>query len=174
MSLHKGYSFDAAAALGIGKPSTEPLPTAAPGEVILRIPDGLTLHVLRKSPVGKILMWQMDWYDKYQWSNETLPAGIYLLRVPVPNSNRKTVGEQEAILPVGETLAPAVMVAAALICIRLQGGSDPLNDGWTRCREQSADGNRVVLTWVDGRLYVDDDWGGDRSGRLWAASVRTS
>jgi hypothetical protein len=147
------YALDAAAILGIGTPSTEPLPAPIPGEIVLRIPDSLSLQGLRDSPIGKQLMHQQDWYDKYQWSKEALPAGTYRLRVPVPGSNRKTASEQAAMLPAGEELAPVVLVAAALLCIQRQGGPDPLNGDWTRCAEQTAGGCRVGLTWYVGGLY---------------------
>src|SRR5207302_231647 len=98
--------------------------------------------------------------NKYPWSKKALPAGTYRLRVPVPKSNRKTASEQNAMLPAGENAAPVALVVAALLCIQLQGGSDPLNADWTRCAEQTVVGGRVVLIWSVGRLFVNDRWGG--------------
>jgi len=57
---HTGYCFDAAVLLGFGTASTVPLPAPLPGEIVLRIPDGLTLQSLRDSPVGKKLMHNQD------------------------------------------------------------------------------------------------------------------
>lgn len=147
--------FNAAAILGIGTPSTEPLPDAEPGFVTLRIPDGLTLRALRDSGVGKTLMYSQDWYDECPWAKEAAPTGTYRLRLPVPGSNRKTTREQVALLPAGETLAPVAFVAAALLCIRLRGVADPLSGGWTRCAELTAGGIRVALTWFGVRLIVN-------------------
>ena len=172
--MSNSYSFDAAALFGLGIPSADPLPTPIAGEVVLRIPAVLTLQTLRKSPVGRNLMHPHDWYDKYPWSSTALPAGTYRLRVPVPGSNRKTASEQDAMLPAGETSAPVVLVAAALLCICFQGGPDPLKNGWTNCLERAVDGDRVVLTWCDGRLGVIGSWGGGRDDYVWASSVRTS
>ena len=115
-----------------------------------------------------------DWYDKYPWSKDALPAGIYRLRVPVRDSNWKTASEQDAMLPAGETSAPVVLVAAALLCICLQGGPDPLKNGWTRCLERSIVGDRVGLTWNVGRLCVNSRWDDGRGDGVWASSVRTS
>ena len=168
------FSFDAAALLNIGTPSTDPLPVPVPGEVTLRIPNGLTFQALRKSPVGQKLMHDQDWYNEYPWSQEALPAGIYRLRIPVPDSNWKTASEQDALLPAGETSAPVVLVATALLCIALQEAPDPLPNGWTRCLERAVDGCRVVLAWDDGRLGVDDGWDDHRSAGVWPSSVRTS
>ena len=169
------HVFDAAAILGIGTPSTELLPDPEEGFVTLVIPDGLSLQTLRDSDVGKKLMHRQDWYDEYHWSSQTLPAGIYRLRIPVLASGRKTAGEQVAMLPAGETLAPVVLVATALLCIRLQGGSDPLNYAWTRCAEHLADCDHVVLSWSGGRLYVYVGfWDDDRLDSLVASSLRTS
>jgi hypothetical protein len=168
------YSFDAATLLGIGTGSTDPLPAPVPGEVVLRIPDGLTLQALRDSPVGKRLMHVQDWYDKYAWRQVALPAGSYRLRVPVPGSTNKTFAEQQALLPPSEQVAPVVLVAAALLCIRLQSGPDPLQNSWTRCLEQTAGGYRVVLCWLSDRLSVSGFWDGFRDDGLGMSSLRTS
>ena len=48
--MSNSYCFDAAALLGIGTPSADPLPAPVPDEVTLRIPDGLTLQNLRRNP----------------------------------------------------------------------------------------------------------------------------
>jgi hypothetical protein len=109
-----GYSLDAAAILNIGTPSADPLPAPIPGEIILRIPDGLTLQSLRDSPVGQKLMHNQDWYDKHAWSKQALPAGIYRLRVPVPDSNWKSAEEQDRMLQAVETLAPALSTWALI------------------------------------------------------------
>ena len=168
------YSFDAAALLNIGTPSADPLPAPIADEIVLHIPDGLTLQTLRDSPVGKKLMHPQDWYDKYPWGQEALLVGTYRLRIPVPDSNRTTTNEQDAMLPAGETSAPVVLVVIALLCIALQGGPDPLQKGWTRCLERTRDDDRVALSWLDGSLCVCGDWFEERVGHLWASSVRTS
>jgi hypothetical protein len=158
------YVFDVAQVLGIGTP---PL-----GYVTLRIPDGLSLQVLRDSEIGKKLMHDQTWYDRCVWSTESPPAGTYRLRLPVPGSNLKTAAEQAAMLPADEKLAPVVLVVAALLCIHLQGGPDPLDNGWTRCADQSAGGCHAGLTWVGGRLGLFGYWDDDRYSFLCASSVR--
>ena len=172
--MSESYVFDVAQVLGIGTPSTDPLPVPTPGYITLRIPEGLSLHALRDGPVGRRLLHPQDWYDKYPWSEAALLAGVYFLRLPVPGSNRKTAREQAAMLAADEQLAPVALVAAALLCIYLQGGADPLDNCWTRCAEQTAGGDRAVLTWYGGRLDVYGYWGDDRCSYLWASSVRTS
>lgn len=143
------------AALLFGAPSNDPLPPPKVGVITIRIPKGLSLQSLRDSPAGKRFMWQDDWYDDYPWSTELIPAGIYNLRIPVAHSNDKTVHEQVAMLPEGESLCPVVLVVAALLCIRLQNEADPLNDCWTRCAERS-EYSHIVVSWFDGdRLSVD-------------------
>jgi len=174
MSATSSSVLDAAAILGIGTPSTEPLPPPEEGWIVLRIPDGLTLQALRDSPAGKERMWAQDWYDTYPWSTEALPAGDYHLRIPVSGSRRKTFAEQQAMFPPGEEVAPVVLVAAALLCIERQRGPDPLNRSWTRCAEQTAEGHRVVLFWSDGRLGVHDDWVAFPGDGVVGSSLRTS
>jgi hypothetical protein len=39
---------------------------------------------------------------------------------------------------------------------------------------QTADGNRVELTWNDGRLNVNDNWDDNRNSNVWTSSVRHS
>jgi len=173
MSVTSSSVLDAAAILGLGTPSTEPLPPLEAGWIVLRIPAGLTLQALRDSPAGKKPMWQQDWYDTYPWSTEALPAGDYRLRLPVPGSGRKTFAEQRALLSPGEQVAPVVLVAAALLCIKRQRGPDPLDGRWTRCAEQTAGGFRVGLLWYDGRLDFDD-WFGYPYAYVIVSSLRTS
>ncbi len=167
--------YDAVALFGFGEESAEPLPEAEPGEVIIRY-GGWSLQELCNNPVvrQKNLMWEHDWYHAYSWSSEGLPPGIYRLRIPVPGSNKKNVTEQERMLSAGESTAPVVLVATALLAHRLQTGENLLKNDWTRCREQTDDGLRVVLRWRDGRLYVYNFWGDDRCDFLWSSSVRTS
>ncbi len=173
-ATHPGYAFDVAALLGIGTPSTDSLPAPIPGEILLRMPAGLTLQNLRNSPVGQEFLWQQDWYDKYAWSSHAPPAGIYHLKIPVPDSNWKIAEAQDKMLSEGETSAPVVLTAIALSCIKRQLGLDPLEGASIRCLEQIVVGSRVALSWSCGRLYVSDCWNGYRSGGICAASVRTS
>jgi hypothetical protein len=165
------FSFDAASALGIGTPSSEPLPAPEAGFTIIRIPDGLSLQALRDSHVGQRLMNRQDWYDKYQWSREALPAGVYRLCIPVPGSNHKTFAVQQAMLPDAEQVAPVVLVVIAILCIR-QGVIHPLRGAWIRCAEQSADGQHVVLAWYDDRLGINEFCDGGCYSSVWASSVR--
>jgi hypothetical protein len=167
------YAYDAVSIFGFGPASNEPLPEAEPGEIVIRY-GGWSLTEIGIYMVGRELMHEQDWYDRYPWSSEKLPPGTYRLRVPVPDSNRKTFAEQERLLPQGEQVAPVVLVATALLAHRLKADEDLLNTAWTRCKEQTADGYRVVLGWVEGRLYVYGNWGDLRHGDLWVSSLRTS
>ena len=171
--MSSGLSYDAVSILGFGDAVTEPLPQAKEGEIVLRY-GGWSLQELRDSAVGQKLMHVQNWYYMCPWSRERLPAGIYHLRVPVPKSNRKRFAGQERMLPVGEQIAPVVLVASALLAHQVQACGDLLKGGWTRCREQTADGLRVALCWDEGRLLVNDYWDDDRNDYLWSSSVRTS
>ena len=169
--MSSGLSYDAVSILGLGDAATEPLPQAADGEIVLRY-GGWSLQELRHSAIGQKLMPVHDWYDLFPGRSEKLAAGIYRPRVPVPESNRKTFAEQERMLPKGETLAPVVLVASALLAHFLKTGEDLLKNEWTRCREQTAADLRVALDWHGGRLGVSHNWDDDRYDRLWASSVR--
>jgi hypothetical protein len=166
-----GLVYDATALLGFGEAATEPLPEALPGEIVIRY-GGWSLQELRDSAVGRKLLPERSWYDEYPWAAEKLPPGTYRLHMPVPGSNDKTFAEQEPMLAEGESIAPAVLVASALLAHRLQIGQDLLNGDWTRCREQTAGGERVELGWTSGgRLCFCSLWGGSRCGDVWASSV---
>jgi hypothetical protein len=168
-------SFDVSTVLGIGPPCSDPLPAPERvNEIVLRIPDGLTLIGLRDSAIGQKLMHRQDWYEQYEWCRQALPAGIYRLRIPVPGSYGKSFAEQQAVLPVGEQPAPVVLVAAAMLCMEKSGQPDPLRGTWTRCAESAAPGGRAALAWVVGRLYVVDGWGEGRYGSVGSSSLRTS
>jgi hypothetical protein len=167
------FVYDAVTLFGFGEVSPESLPEAEPGELVLCY-GGWSLQELRDSAIGQKLMRKQDWYDQYAWSSEKLPSGIYRLRVPVPNSNRKTFAEQEAMPPKGETIAPVVLVASALLAHRLHTSEALLKGDFTRCKEQLPGGNRVVLYWREGRLCVNHRWDDCRREYLWSSSVRTS
>jgi len=168
-----GSAFDAVHLLGFGEASTERPPEPAPGEIVLRY-GGWSLTQLRDTEVGRRLMWDQDWYERCDWASACVPEDVYRLRVPVPGSTNKTFDEQQATLPHGEEVAPVVLVASALLCLRLQGRPDPMKGGWTRCRERTSADHRVELGWHDGRLYVRDYWVGSRSPCAGVSAVRAS
>ncbi len=172
-TLSPGLAYDAISILGFGPVSDETLPEAAPGEIVIRY-GGWSLQELRDSDIGQTFMYQQGWYDKYPWSIEKLPAGIYRLRVPVPDSNRKTFEEQEAMLPSGEQVAPVVLVPTAMLAHHLQKGEDLLKNDWTRFKAQAAGGGHVILGWSEGRLRVLNYWDVNRRDGVWVSSLRTS
>lgn len=165
--------YDAVSLLGFGEPCDDPLPDAAAGEVVVRY-GVWSLRELRDSAVGRKLMHQQDWYDRYEWSAAKFPAGIYRVRLPVPETNCKGFAEQQKLLLPGEEPAPVVLAATALLCHRLQAGEDLLNGDWARCKEQTDAGRRAGLHWDDGQLIVYGHWDVYRYADLWLASARTS
>jgi hypothetical protein len=170
-AVSKKTFFDAALLLGLGPAYDGPMPELASGEIAIRMPE-VSLRELRDNPVAQPLLWKQNWYDKFPWSTEKLPCGIYVLRLPIPGSNRKTFNEQKQLLLPGEEPAPVVLAVTAMLSIRLSGGRDPLKNDWARCKEQSSDGNRVALNWNAGRLRVNDLWDDGRGDYVWVASAR--
>jgi hypothetical protein len=168
-TLSQGFAYDATSVFGFAPLNDEPLPEAAPGEIVIRY-GGWSLQELRDT-VGMTLMHKQKWYNTYPWSAEKLPPGNYRLRIPVPDSNRKTFAEQQRMLPPGEQVAPVVLVATALLARRLQTGEYLLKTDFTRCREATVFGLRVALDWLEGRLYVGRYWACFRYRRVWLSSV---
>lgn len=163
------HVFDLATALGIGTQLDGPPPYAVEGFVTLRVPDGMTLRALGDCPTGRELMWRSRWCESRPRNAEAPPAGVYRLRLPVPWSNGKTVSEQEAIVPKGEVFAPVTLVAAALLCLCLRSGGNPLPGGWLRCAETA--GDRVAVAWSGARLSVAPGENGLRGRKIWASSA---
>jgi hypothetical protein len=163
--------YDAVALLGFGGEATEPLPDAAPGTLVIRY-GGWSLRELRDK--RNDLMHKQDWYDKYPWAGEKLPSGLYVLRLPIPDSNRKTFAEQTKLLLPGEEPAHVVLATTALLSHRLVTGEDLLKGGWTRCGQRTDDGGRVGLRWDGGRLHVRSGWDDHRSGFVWLSSARAA
>lgn len=176
------YAYDAVGLLGFGTPHEEPLPEAKSGEIVIRY-GGWSLRELCDNAIvrEKNLMLEQDWYHSYEWSSEKLPAGIYRLRIPVPNSNLNTFAEQAHMLSSGEQTAPVVLVATAMLVHRLQTGENLLGKGQTYCKEiirhycfgYGTTRHRVGLGWTDAGLMVFDTFHSGYTS-LWLSSVRTS
>ena len=168
-----GLSFDVATVLALGSPSSEPLPEAAEGEIILRVPEGISPVSLRGSPIGRDLICQGNtWYDHYAWASTSRAVGVYHLRLPVPGSSYKTFDEQKALLFEGEATAPLVLVELALLCMRDAGHAALANGEFVRCDETGAAGNRAAVHWHGGRLLVSYLWDDVHADYVWLASVR--
>lgn len=169
------FCYDAAPILGLGEASSEPLPDPAPGEVVVRV-GAWSLQDLRtcETVVRHNLMWDQDWYNEYPFSREKLTPGVYRVRLPIPDSNRKNFAEQKKLLRDGEQVAPAALVAVALLCHLKQAGKDLLDNDWTRCAEALPDERRVALDVGGGRVRVDFYWDDHRRGDLWLAGSRKS
>jgi hypothetical protein len=165
--VRRGHAYDAVALLQFGPATDTPIPDAASGELVIRY-GGWSLQELRDT-CG--LMHKQDWYDKYPWASEKLPSGVYVLRLPIPDSNRKTFAEQTKLLLPGEEPAHIILATTALLSHRIVTKEDLLKGDWTRCGQQTADGFRVVLRWGEGRLYVRGDWDGCRGGGMWLSSA---
>ena len=171
ISTSPAFAFDALSLLGFGPVSADPLPAATPSTIVIRY-GGWSLQELREKHQN--LFHNQDWYGKKLWNSEQFPSGIYVLRLPVPDSNRKTFDEQKALLLPGEESAPIVLAATALLAMKLSGAEDPLKDDWTRCKEQAYSAIYFALRWDDGRLGVSV-WNDNRFDHLWlAAAAKTS
>lgn len=167
------FVYDAVSILGLGEASGEPLPEPAPDEVVIRV-GAWSLKNLRtcETVARENLMWDQEWYHEYPWSRKKLTLGVYRVRMPIPESNRKNFTEQKELLLPGEEVGPAALVAAVLLCHLKQAGRDPLNDHSTRCAKALPGGRRLVLTVEGGRVCVDDLWDTDRHDLLWLAGCR--
>ena len=165
------FSYDAVAILGFGEAGTEPLPEPAPGEVVIRV-GNWSLQDLRDSAVGKELMHQQDWYDKYDCMAAKLTPGVYRVRLPVPDSNRKNFSEQKSLLLSGEEVAPVALGAVSLLVHLKETGNDLLENDWCRCAEALPDELHAGLNVYEGRVCVNFGWDDGRLDRLWLSAAR--
>ncbi|MCA9370485.1 MAG: hypothetical protein KC680_00810 [Candidatus Peregrinibacteria bacterium] len=165
------FSYDAVAILGFGEASTEPLPKPAPGEIVIRVGDW-SLQDLRDCDTGKELMHQQDWYDKYDCMTAKLTPGVYRVRLPVRDSNRKNFSEQKGLLLSGEDVAPVALGAATLLVRLKETGNDLLENDWCRCSEVLPDGRHAALVVDEGRVLVYGYWDDYRNDGLWLSAAR--
>jgi hypothetical protein len=169
-SLSTGFAYDAAPILGLGSTTSEPLPEPESGLVIIRY-GGWSPLELRDSRIGRELLRPLITFERYDWAKDSFPAGLYRLRIPVPNSNCKSTAHQEAMLPKNESSGPMVLLSTALLCHYRQTGEDLQRGDFTRCREKTAVDKRVELRWRDGHLVVDYGWDVNAYGFVWLSSV---
>jgi hypothetical protein len=172
--MAKGIAFDVGTVLEVGSADNSPLPEAGDGEIILRVPEGISLAGLRDSTIGGFLMhWQQS-YEQFDWSRQPLAAGIYKVRLPIPGSNFKTFEDQRFLLMEHEQVASVTLAAIALLCLRMCEFPDPLNDGFVRCAASATTSVRVALCWFAGRLRVFSGNDDLCLGHWWLAASRTS
>jgi len=170
-STHAGYVYDLGVILGC--PKTDLLPNPEPGVFLVRVPENLSFIHVADSPLGSQLMYREDWYRRYEWAKVPVIPGIYQLRLPIHDSNWKNFQEQVTLLVDGEQLAPVALVTATMLLHHQKRQPDPVDDGWARCDEMTADGSHVELSWDNyGRLYVNGYWADSRGESVWLAAVR--
>lgn len=160
--------YDAVTLFGFGSEAAEALPEAREGEVIIHY-GGWSLQELRDNKFirEQDLMWVQDWYNRYGWSTEKLPSGIYRVRLPIPKSNRTDLTGQKKLLLPGENPAHIVLEATAWVAHKLKTGQDLLNGDFIRSEHETESGSRAVLLSHDSRLNVYDFLDDDANGRVW-------
>lgn len=170
--LLSGHSFDVASLLGIGTPSSEPLPFAKPGDAILRVSEDIYFETLVRN----------DWIRKkmilvpngsHLGNRVPVRAGVHLLKLREPNSCGKTYVEQLSLQEGREgDVASATLVAMGILCLRA-GGADSFRQGGFRCVWNE---NEVAfVTWSFGRLWIvtDEALADYRGASVWLASALT-
>lgn len=163
--------YDPVFLFGFGSETKEELPEAGENEAIITY-GGWSFEELwcNTVVVEKNLVWPQDWSKKYGWSTEKLPSGIYRVRLPIPDSNRKTATQQDGLLLPGET-GHIVLQATALLAHRLKTGEDLLKGGWLRLPHQTAGDSRAGLLVYGGRLNLCGGFGDIAGGNVWSGGA---
>ena len=146
-------SFDVATTLGLSSQYCDP-PERRKEHIVLRVPAGVTVHKLRDCEAGFSFVHRQEWYESYEWAHAELPAGIYHVRCPVPDSERSSFSQQLTMLRLTEKPIVPALALATLLCIAVDGASDPLNGGWLRCDGLTGVGRNIGLDWNNGRILM--------------------
>ena len=149
MTVRIGYSFDAPRFLGFTKKREDYLPAPEFEEVVLHY-GGWNFQEL--SAIAHELE-----CDGSVASAMAVSAGIYRLRIPIPDSEyfRPFERQKHVGLLTGEDVAPAILVATAALCIK-RAAILPLSSRhcWIRCEERHENA-RIAMRWRgDGKLHV--------------------
>ncbi len=170
LDTHPRQVYDATALLGFGEQAREPIIVGEPDEVVIRY-GGWSLMELFHSSTGGDLIHEQDWWKHYLWANHKIPAGIYAMRLPIPESNHKQYRDQTHLLHGQERTVPIVLGASALIAQHLKGGENHLKHYWTRCKERSALGH-AALSWYGNGLDISDHGDACFRKQVWMSSYR--
>ena len=168
--LRQRQVYDATAILGFGERARESIVVGEPGEIVIRY-GGWSLKDLFFSSIGGDLIHDQEFWLYYPWANQKKPAGIYAMRLPIPDSGEKSFPDQTHLLHGDERAVPVVLGASALLAQHIMGGENHLKGNWTRCREKSNSGH-VALSWYGGRLDVSEHGDDIYRKHLWLSSCR--
>ncbi|MFH0769924.1 MAG: hypothetical protein V1926_00950 [Candidatus Peregrinibacteria bacterium] len=155
----------------LGFPNTckeKEAPKAADGEVVVWY-GGWTLNELVTT--GKVVNYLSS--EQGAWK---APAGYYLTRIPVPESNRMTPDEHVELLAQQYAALkelPTPVGAVALAVHLGVTGQDLLRGDFCACAEALPLGYRAVLLVYDGRVSVNY-WDGRRDDSVFFGAARQS
>lgn len=150
-STQTGFAFDAGVLFGeLSQEALHP----SPGKYVIRTHKDISPSELRTTDIGRMLLWQHDWYDKYPWGYQPLPLGVFELRLFAPDGNMKSFEDRISLLDQDEVPAPLVLLELLLLCLRHTGLPDPLRGEWLFCPETNSSGKNITLSWSSGRIII--------------------
>jgi hypothetical protein len=149
--LLSGQTYDASI-FGFSHLMQGELPQANLGEVVIWY-GGWSLQDLGNNSLvrSKKVMSSASWSDYSDWFKQSIPAGFYRLRIPVPNSGNNFFNNQTLLLAEGEQVAHPVLVVTAELCHYLQTGARLLNGIGVRTNQKYSD-DIVGIHWFEGSL----------------------
>jgi hypothetical protein len=132
------------------------------------------LEIREKAPKKTFYSYGDAWYNDQPFAmKEKVELRWYLIRKDIqPNSTSKTYQEQLATLSRDEENPRAVEMVYAMTLYWLARKEKLFTDYWARCRDLDSDGSRVFVSFFDGGLYVNYDWGDSRYDYVGVASSR--
>lgn len=140
--------FDIGPVLFGTEPETVPVLNSYPVSVCVPI-HGISLVNLQDAGV----LVRQDWYLQFGWAVETVPPGVYGLRLSQQSGSYIRQACQR--LP-GEGLAPIALTVACLLCAQRRGVLEEWGPIW--CREGAGRGHRAMLSRLHGQLSVGKVW----------------
>lgn len=149
--MRPGLVYDAPIILGLGPASSEPLPEAAPGEVIVRVGPWAYRDLLAFGIPNRLMV--DDGMGETAHVNVPLAPDVYRLRL-VPESGALEAWQQKELLLPDENFPPVTIAAAALVCHLRDRHEDYLSGVTIRCDEQFDSEQSAALRVVKGGIYL--------------------
>ena len=117
--------------------------------------------IVKKLP-NQTLFYNQDWYDKEAFAKDKSEIGWQLIRkTPVPDSTKKTWGEQQTLLAKEEETPKAQVMVYTIIGHFLATGERLFEKVYVRCIDFDSDGIHVSVGIFDDRGLVVYYWSGD-------------
>lgn len=118
-------------------------------------------EIVKKIP-NRTLFYNQDWYDKEAFAKDKGEIGWQLVRkTPVPDSTKKTWGEQQALLTEEDEAPRAQVMVYTIIGHFLATGERLFEKVYVRCIDLDSGGHHVHVGTLDDEGFLVHIWSDD-------------